>query len=120
MIELTQTFTFEAAHFLPSAPDGNENRRIHGHSFRVDVTLAGNPDTQTGLLMHFDIFKEICNRLVRQKLDHQFLNEIAGFENPTLENMCREIWNILAPELPHLSAVTMIRETCGQKCVYRP
>jgi 6-pyruvoyltetrahydropterin/6-carboxytetrahydropterin synthase len=57
---------------------------------------------------------------VRQKLDHQFLNEIAGFENPTLENMCREIWNILAPELPHLSAVTMIRETCGQKCVYRP
>ena len=92
MIELTQTFTFEAAHFLPSAPDGNENRRIHGHSFRVDVTLAGNPDTQTGLLMHFDIFKEICNRLVRQKLDHQFLNENSLYHYKHPRNRCGFEW----------------------------
>jgi 6-pyruvoyltetrahydropterin/6-carboxytetrahydropterin synthase len=119
MIELTQSFTFEAAHFLPSAPEGNENRRIHGHSFGVEVTVSGNPDIGTGLLIHFDAFREICYRLVHQKLDHQLLNDIAGFENPTLENMCQQIWNILAPELPQLSAVTMIRKSCGQKCVYR-
>lgn len=119
MIELTQSFTFEAAHFLPSAPQGNENRRIHGHSFKVEITITGNPDDDTGLLIHFDDFKEICHRLVYQKLDHQFLNDIQGFEVPTLENMCREIWQILQTELPCLSAVTIIRDTCGQKCVYK-
>jgi 6-pyruvoyltetrahydropterin/6-carboxytetrahydropterin synthase len=119
MIELTQSFTFEAAHFLPSAPDNSDNRRIHGHSFKVDVTVSGNPNADTGILIHFDTFKEICYRLVHQKLDHQFLNNIAGFDNPTLENMCREIWNILAVELSSLSAIAIIRESCGQKCVYR-
>ncbi len=120
MIELTQSFTFEAAHFLPSAPEGNENRRIHGHSFKVDVTITGNPDADTGLLIHFDKFKEICHRLIYTKLDHQFLNDIQGFENPTLENMSKAMFHILYPELPYLSAVTIIRETCGQKCTYRP
>ena len=120
MIELTQSFTFEAAHFLPSAPQGNENRRIHGHSFKVEVSVLGNPDADTGLLIHFDAFKEICHRLVYQKLDHQFLNDIEGFENPTLENMCRHIWKLLKPELSNLSTVTITRESCGQKCVYRP
>lgn len=120
MIELTQNFTFEAAHFLPSAQEGNENRRIHGHSFKVEVTVKGNPNQETGLLIHFDSLKEICNRLVREKLDHQLLNEIDGFSNPTLENMCMKIWSLLQTELPNISCVTMIRETCGQKCVYRP
>ncbi|MFT6213173.1 MAG: 6-pyruvoyltetrahydropterin/6-carboxytetrahydropterin synthase [Alphaproteobacteria bacterium] len=119
MIELTQSFTFEAAHFLPSAPDGNENRRIHGHSFKVEITVTGDPDTQTGLLIHFDAFKEICNRLVRDKIDHQLLNDIKGFENPTLENMCQKMWQMLIPELPSITSVTIIRESCGQKCVYR-
>jgi 6-pyruvoyltetrahydropterin/6-carboxytetrahydropterin synthase len=120
MIDLTQSFTFEAAHFLPSAPEGNENRRIHGHSFKVEVTVSGTPYLDTGLLIHFDTFKEICHRLIYQKLDHQFLNDIKGFENPTLENMCIHIFSILKTELPSLSSVTIIRETCGQKCVYRP
>lgn len=119
MIELTQSFTFEAAHFLPSAPEGNENRRIHGHSFKVEITIAGNPDETTGILIHFDAFKEICYRLVHKKLDHQFLNEIAGFEVPTLENMCKQIWGLLETELPFLTAVTLIRESCGQKCTFR-
>jgi len=120
MIELTQSFTFEAAHFLPSAPEGNENRRIHGHSFKVDVSVIGSADPQTGLLIHFDAFKEICHRLVRDKIDHQLLNDIKGFENPTLENMCQKMWAMLSPELPALSSITIIRESCGQKCTYRP
>lgn len=119
MIELTQSFTFEAAHFLPSAPEGNENRRIHGHSFKVEVSVAGSPDKETGLLIHFDKLKAICNRLVRDKLDHQFLNDIPGFENPTLENMSQKMFEILKSEIPFISAVTIIRETCGQRCVYR-
>lgn len=119
MIELTQSFTFEAAHFLPSAPEGNENRRIHGHSFKVEISVSGSENPETGLLIHFNTLKEICVRLVKNKLDHQFLNEIPGFENPTLENMCREIWRLLSDELSNISAVAIIRETCGQKCVLR-
>lgn len=120
MIELTQSFTFEAAHFLPSAPEGNENRRLHGHSFKVEVTVTGQPDVDTGLLIHFDEFKEICYKNVRNKIDHQLLNEIPGFEVPTLENMCMQIWKMLKSDIPYISAVTLIRETCGQKCVFKP
>jgi 6-pyruvoyltetrahydropterin/6-carboxytetrahydropterin synthase len=120
MIELTQSFTFEAAHYLPNAPTDNENRRIHGHSFKVEISVSGNANNQTGLLIHFDTFKEICHRLVRDKIDHRLLNDIKGFENPTLENMCQEMWRLLLPELPFLSAISIIRESCGQKCTYRP
>lgn len=120
MIELTQTFSFEAAHFLPTAEAGNPNRRIHGHSFTVEISVAGEPNPQTGLLIHFDRLKQICIEHIYDRLDHRMLNEIEGLEHPTLENICIWMANILKPILPGLARITLKRETCGQKCVYRP
>lgn len=119
MIELSQFFTFEAAHFLPSAEDGNENRRLHGHSFRVEIIVAGKPDIRTGLFIHFDALRDICHLHVRDKLDHQFLNDIKGLENPTLENISMWIWDALIPYLECLTTVVIYRDTCSQKCVFR-
>jgi 6-pyruvoyltetrahydropterin/6-carboxytetrahydropterin synthase len=118
MIELSQSFTFEAAHFLPSAPDGHHNRRIHGHSFTVDIVVSGQADADTGILIHFETLAELCKTHLHSKLDHQFLNDIQGLEIPTLENLCLWIANTIRPYLPILKEVIIYRPSCGQKCRY--
>ena len=116
-LELRKTFQFEAAHLLPRLPKSHKCRRLHGHSFKVDVVVAGECDPKLGWLMDYaDItaaFKPIW-----QKLDHRYLNEIAGLENPTSENIARWIWYRLRPVLPGLSKV-VLRETCTAGCVYQ-
>ncbi|MCA9439143.1 MAG: 6-carboxytetrahydropterin synthase QueD, partial [Candidatus Omnitrophica bacterium] len=106
-----------AAHLLPNVPPDHKCARLHGHSFHVEIHVTGPVDPHVGWVMDFgDIkkaFKPILNRL-----DHYYLNEIEGLENPTSENVARWIWRELKPELPALSAVT-IRETCTSGCVYR-
>jgi 6-pyruvoyltetrahydropterin/6-carboxytetrahydropterin synthase len=118
MIELSTDFTFEAAHFLPFVEDGNPNKRMHGHSFKVEITVKGIPD-ECGLLIHFDLFKKICKSKVYDILDHQLLNDINGLQKPTLENISQWIWKKLENELPNLYRVTIMRETCHEKCVYQ-
>ncbi|MCA9425589.1 MAG: 6-carboxytetrahydropterin synthase QueD [Candidatus Omnitrophica bacterium] len=116
-MEIYKSFTFEAAHLLPNVPPDHKCARLHGHSFHVEIHVTGPVDPHVGWVMDFgDIkkaFKPILNRL-----DHYYLNEIEGLENPTSENVARWIWRELKPELPALSAVT-IRETCTSGCVYR-
>jgi|SRR5271165_1697254 len=117
MTRIWKEFTFEAGHFLPSAPAGHPNSRIHGHSFLVRVTVDGVPDPETGLVLHFEDF---LSRLqsVREKLDHRFLNEIKGLELPTLERIAAWIWLELAPELPGLAEVQVSRPSCHEGCIY--
>ncbi len=117
-MQIYKEFTFEAAHFLPSAPPGHPNSRIHGHSFHVRVTVEGEPDPETGLLIHFDDFAAAIDE-VRLALDHQFLNEIDGIGAPTLENITVWIWNRLAQKVPGLSEVHISRPTCHEGCIYR-
>ena len=76
-MRIYKEFTFEAAHVLPSAPIGHPNARVHGHSFRVRVTLDGEPDAQTGYVVHFDDV-EAALAGVREALDQHFLNDIDG------------------------------------------
>jgi len=114
---LTKSFTFEAAHRLPTFPEGHKCRRLHGHSFKVDVVVAGNVDQQRGYLVDYGDIKAAFEP-IRQQLDHQYLNEIPGLENPTSEMLARWIWQRLAPVLPQLSAV-IVRETCDSGCEYR-
>lgn len=116
-MRIYKKFNFEAAHFLPSAPEGHANSRIHGHSFVVKVTLEGTPSSQTGLVMHFGELEAVIAD-VRGQLDHHFLNEVSGLEFPTLENITKWIWQKLAPNLNGLAEIEVTRPTCDEGCIY--
>lgn len=116
-MEIYKDFTFEAAHFLPNVPEGHKCRRLHGHSFRVRVFVAGEPDPQVGWIMDFGEIKTAVKPIV-ERLDHYLLNDIPGLENPTSESLARWIWTELKPLLPELSQI-MVMETCTSGCVYR-
>ncbi|MCU0269460.1 MAG: 6-carboxytetrahydropterin synthase QueD [Acidimicrobiales bacterium] len=115
--EIFREFGFEAAHRLPNVPEGHKCARLHGHSFRVGVHVQGAVGAETGWVMDFADIAE-AYRPVHDALDHRYLNEIPGLENPTSEILARWIWDRLAPTLPGLHAVT-VRETCTSGCVYR-
>ena len=116
-MELTHTFTFEAAHRLPLAPEQHKCRRLHGHSFVIDVALYGEVDPSVGWVIDFGQVKEAVEP-IRRQLDHHYLNEIPGLENPTSENLSLWIWERLSPSLPLLHAIH-VRETCNNACTYR-
>ncbi|CAN7235750.1 6-carboxytetrahydropterin synthase [Phyllobacterium sp. LjRoot231] len=112
-------FTFEAAHHLPHIfPDGHVNTRLHGHSFRVRVTLEGKPDSRTGLISDLGAVKSAFDS-AHEKLDHRYLNEIEGLETPTLENIAMWLWRHFASGLPDLAQVGVYRDTCGEGCEYQ-
>ena len=116
-IELHREYRFEAAHRLPRLPPEHKCHRLHGHSFRFEVMLVGEVDEQTGFLIDFGDVDAIVEPL-RQRLDHYFLNEIEGLENPTSEILARWLWRALKPTLPMLASIT-VAETCDARCVYR-
>jgi 6-pyruvoyltetrahydropterin/6-carboxytetrahydropterin synthase len=115
MIELTQEFGFDAAHYLGLG--ALENRRLHGHSFYVEVTLRGEPDARTGVLRDFGAIKAVLDE-IRADLDHRLLNEIEGLENPTLETLVRYIFQRAKSSLPEVARVKIRRPSYGQSCVY--
>ena len=116
-MELFKEFTLEAAHRLPHVPEGHKCARLHGHSFTVVLHVEGDVDPVTGWVMDFGDIKAAFKPLYDQ-LDHYYLNEIEGLENPTSENLARWIWVRLKPDLPELSQV-VVQETCTSGCVYR-
>lgn len=115
--EIFKEFGFEAAHRLPNVPEGHKCSRLHGHSFRVALHVAGPIEPESGWLMDFADLKESFEPLHR-RLDHNYLNEIEGLENPTSENIARWIWQQLKPTVPQLSQV-VLRETCTSGSIYR-
>ncbi|OTA17005.1 6-carboxytetrahydropterin synthase QueD [Xenorhabdus vietnamensis] len=110
-------FQFEAAHHLPNVPEGHKCGRLHGHSFMVRLEITGEIDPLSGWLMDFSDVKAAFKPIWEQ-LDHHYLNEIPGLENPTSEVLAMWIWEKLKPTLPQLSAV-MVKETCSAGCIYR-
>lgn len=117
LMELRKTFQFEAAHLLPLLPEGHKCRRLHGHSFQVEIVVRGELDPHLGWVMDYAEITRIFKPLWSQ-LDHYYLNEIPGLENPTSENVAIWIWDRLKPQLPALSEV-VVAETCTARCVYR-
>lgn len=115
-MDIFKKITFEAAHRLPHAPAGHKCARLHGHSFRVDVHLRGDVDPHAGWVMDFADVKKAFAPLYEQ-LDHRHLNEVAGLENPTSENIARWIWQRLKPALPALHRV-VVHETCTAGAAY--
>ncbi|CAM3877781.1 6-carboxy-5,6,7,8-tetrahydropterin synthase [Vibrio aerogenes CECT 7868] len=114
---LYKEFTFEAAHRLPHVPDGHKCGRLHGHSFLVRIYVEGDVDPQAGWVIDFSEIKQAF-KPVYEQLDHHYLNEIEGLENPTSEVIARWIWQKLKPSLPLLSQVE-IKETCTAGCIYQ-
>ena len=109
--------TFEAAHRLPHVPEGHKCARLHGHSFRVEVHVEGPVDPHTGWVMDFADVRAACQP-VRDQLDHHYLNEVEGLENPTSEHLAAWLWARLRPALPGLAEI-VVRETCTSGCRYR-
>lgn len=115
-MEIFKEFSFEAAHRLPNVPPGHKCARLHGHSFLVKVVVSGSPGEQSGWIMDFGDIKKAFKPVLEQ-LDHYYLNDIVGLENPTSENLVIWIWTRLKPLLPELSRIE-IRETCTSGCSY--
>jgi 6-pyruvoyltetrahydropterin/6-carboxytetrahydropterin synthase len=116
-VRLSKTFHFEAAHDLPTFPDGHKCRRLHGHSFKFDVVVEGEVDPRKGYLIDYGDIKKATEPIV-VRLDHFYLNEIDGLGNPTSETIAKWIWDQLRPNLPIISAV-IVYETCTSSCEYR-
>jgi len=116
-MEVFTEFGFEAAHRLPNVPEGHKCARLHGHSFRAEVHVEGPVGERSGWVIDFADVRAACEPL-RAALDHHYLNEVAGLENPTSENVARWIWARLRPTLPGLTEV-VVRETCTAGCRYR-
>ncbi len=115
-VRLVKSFDFEAAHWLPCFPDGHKCRRLHGHSFRVEVIVEGDVPPERGYLLDYGEIKAAIEP-VKQRLDHYCLNEVPGLENPTSEVIAAWVWRALKPSLPLLAEV-VVHETCTSRCHY--
>jgi 6-pyruvoyltetrahydropterin/6-carboxytetrahydropterin synthase len=115
-MHIFRAFTIEAAHRLPNVPPGHKCSRLHGHSFRIELQLSGNVETHSGWVMDFADVKAAFQPTF-DRLDHHYLNEIPGLENPTSEVLAKWIWDNMKPKLPSLAQVTLF-ETCDARCEY--
>lgn len=115
VVELSQRFFFEAAHTLRRKVETESSLRIHGHTYHAEVSLRGEPDPDSGMLMDLAVFRAALAE-VRAKLDHRFLDEVEGIGPATLENLCHYLWRELAPQLPQLARVSIERQASGDKC----
>lgn len=116
-MELRKTFQFEAAHLLPGLPETHKCRRLHGHSFKAEIAVEGECDPKLGWVMDYAEISRAFQPLFDQ-LDHRYLNEVPGLDNPTSERIAAWIWERLKPGLPLLTEV-VVAETCTARCVYR-
>ena len=115
-VRIYKEFQIEAAHLLPNLPEGHKCRRLHGHSFKIQIHVEDALDEELGWVMDFADVKKAFQP-VYETLDHQYLNDIPGLENPTSENLACWIWQRLKPELTSLVAVH-VNETCTSGCIY--
>lgn len=116
-VTLTKIFHFEAAHTLPNVPPDHQCARMHGHSYKVEISVTGPVDRAAGWLMDHAEISRVVKPLIAE-LDHRYLNDIAGLENPTFEQLAAWLWRRLKPSLPTLSEI-VIHETPTSRCIFR-
>jgi 6-pyruvoyltetrahydropterin/6-carboxytetrahydropterin synthase len=114
---LIKEYTFEAAQTLPNVPEGHKCRLMHGHSFKVEIAIEGEVDPEIGWVYDHAEISRAMTPLV-DVLDHSYLNEVEGLENPTIENMAAWFWRKLEPDVPGLCEI-VIHETATARCVFR-
>ena len=115
-MEIFKVFTIEAAHRLPHVPAGHKCGRLHGHTFQIEVHVEGPLDPTLGWIIDFADIKSAF-RPIEEQIDHHYLNEVEGLENPTSENIARWVWRKLKPSLQCLSKI-VVHETCSSGCIY--
>jgi len=121
MFELSQTFSFDAAHTLKrqvSPEEAAGSRRIHGHTYTAEVIVRGERQPASGMVVDLAVLREVIAN-VRSQLDHHFLDEVAGLGAPTLENLCVFIHDRVREQIPQVAGVAVSR-AAGDRCVYRP
>ena len=116
--EISQKFYFDAAHTLRREVEADSSLRIHGHTYNAEVTLGGEPDVQTGMVVDLGLVRLAIAQL-RLQLDHHLLDDVAGLGPATLENLCEFIWRNLAPDFPGLASVRVWRDSVGDGCTLR-
>lgn len=117
MFELSKQFRFDAAHTLDRVIETESSRRIHGHSYRAEVTVRGRPDPVSGMVVDLGLLERSLEE-ARDSLDHQFLDEINDLGPATMENLSRWIWNRVRPAIANLSKVSVYRDSSGDACSY--
>ena len=117
MFEISKQFRFEAAHTLDRSIDAESSRRIHGHSYRAEVVLRGEPDPATGMIMDLGLLQHALET-ARDGLDHRFLDDVADLGPATMENLARWIWTHVAPHCGGLTQVSVFRDSSGDRCSY--
>jgi 6-pyruvoyltetrahydropterin/6-carboxytetrahydropterin synthase len=116
VFEITKAVNFEAAHYMGGKPEGHPYRNIHGHSFRLEATVAGTIKPGEEWVQDFSELTAILTQTA-EKLDHCLLNEIPGLDVPTLERICLWAANDLKPSLPGLKQVVLARPSLDERCV---
>ena len=116
VFEITKAVSFEAAHFMGGKPEGHPYRNVHGHSFRLEATVAGVVRPGEEWVQDFSELAAILAETA-DKLDHCLLNEIPGLEVPTLERIAVWAANDLRPRLPGLKQVVLARPSLDERCV---
>ena len=116
--EISQKFYFDAAHTLRRDIEAEGSRRIHGHTYHAEVTLSGEVDATTGMVVDLGLVRAAIEQL-RTRLDHHLLDEVDGLGPATLENLAAFIWRAVADALPGVSQVRVWRDGVGDSCTLR-
>lgn len=116
-MRIVKSISFDAAHYLDHDPQARPYARLHGHSFVMEVEIAGDPDPTTGWIVDFGDVDEML-KVLRDKIDHRLLNEVEGLERPTLENIAKWAAAQLLPSFPGLASVKISRPSNGETCIY--
>ena len=116
--EISQKFYFDAAHTLRRDIEAEGSRRIHGHTYHAEVTLSGDVDATTGMVVDLGLVRAAIEQL-RTRLDHHLLDEVEGLGPATLENLAAFIWRAMADALPGVSQVRVWRDGVGDSCTLR-
>lgn len=112
---VSQRFFFDAAHTLRREIEAEGSRRVHGHTYHAEVAISGPRDPDTGMVVDLGLLRERL-QLVRERLDHHLLDDVAGLGIPTLENLCLFIADALADMTPPPSSVRVWRDALGDGC----
>ena len=115
-MQIFKEFVIEAAHRLPHVPPDHKCARLHGHSFRIEIHVDGPVNNELGWVIDFADIKSAF-RPIEERIDHHYLNDVKGLENPTSETLARWIWTEIGSALPGLCRV-VVRETCTSGCIY--
>ena len=117
MFEISKQFWFEAAHTLEREVEAEPSRRFHGHSYRAEVVIRGEPDAASGMVMDMTILERVLGR-AREALDHRLLDDVEGLGPATMENLAAWIWRSVAPSCTGIARVSVYRDSSRDTCSY--